>query len=283
MSIQLRLRRSAARLWPRRRTGQTPARQIQHLPFRRSVTERAFTDGLLSSGFVPGFLPAGLLAAADVVVVDVETTGWLADSAAITEIGAVRLAGGRPAVEFSALVNPQMPIPAEITSLTGITDEMVRDQPAIGQVLPRFLEFAQGSMIAAHNAPFDLGFLTAACAANDLTWPPCAVIDTAILARLILPPGEVADHRLTTLATHFGTCSGPSHRALADAKATAGVLASLLARVDPFARAEPAADRPSPRRRAGLRLARRRRAATIAPQPGHGLPESAPGTQEAAW
>lgn len=181
---------------------------------------------------MPGLLPAGLLAAADVVVVDVETTGWFADSAGITEIGAVRLTGGRPAVEFSALVNPQMPIPAEITMLTGISDDMVRDQPAIGQVLPRFLEFAKDSMIVAHNAPFDLGFLTAACAANDLTWPPCAVIDTAVLARLILPPGEVADHKLTTLAAHFGTGSGPSHRALADARATAGVLAGLLSRVE---------------------------------------------------
>jgi DNA polymerase-3 subunit epsilon len=240
VSIQLRLRRSATRLWPRRRAGQNPARQVQHLPFRRSVSERAFINRLLPAGFVPGLLPAGLLAAADVVVVDVETTGWLAESASITEIGAVRLTAGLPAVEFSALVNPQMPIPAEITTLTGITDDMVRDQPAIGQVLPRFLEFAKGSMIVAHNAPFDLGFLTAACAANDLTWPHCAVIDTAVLARLVLPPGEVTDHKLTTLATHFGTRTGPCHRALADAKATAGVLAGLLSRVETASAAPPA-------------------------------------------
>ena len=228
---------------------------------------------------MPGLLPAGLLAAADVVVVDVETTGWFADSAGITEIGAVRLTSGRPAVEFSALVNPQMPIPPEITTLTGITDAMVRDQPAIGQVLPRFLEFAKGSMIAAHNAPFDLGFLTAACAANDLTWPPCAVIDTAVLARLVLPAGEVADHKLTTLAAHFGTGTGPSHRALADAKATADVLAGLLSRVQLASRVEPAGHLASQRRRAGLRSARGRLAATIAPQPGYGLPESTPGTR----
>lgn len=195
------------------------------------MSERAFTDRLLPAGFVPGLLPADLLAAADVVVVDVETTGWSAESAGITEIGAVRLTGGHPAIEFSALVNPQMPIPAEITTLTGITDDMVRDQPAIGQVLPRFLEFAKGSMIVAHNAPFDLGFLTAACAANDLSWPRCAVIDTAVLARLVLLPGEVTDHKLATLAAHFGTGTGIRHRALADAKATAGVLAGLLSRV----------------------------------------------------
>ena len=102
-------------------------------------------------------------------------------------------------------------------------------------------------MIAAHNAPFDLGFLTAACAANDLAWPPCTVIDTAILARLILPPGEVADHKLTTLAARFGTGTGPFHRALADAQATAGVLAGLLSRVElsPGVRRPPSSARPA--------------------------------------
>jgi DNA polymerase III subunit epsilon len=161
-------------------------------------------------------------------VVDVETTGWLADAACITEIGAVRLADGELVAEFSALVNPQLPIPANITALTGITDEMVQDAPLISEVLPRFLDFAANSVIVAHNAPFDLGFLRAACASCGIGWTPGAVVDTAVLARLILRQGEVADHKLTTLAAHFNTMTGPCHRALADAKATAGVLASLL-------------------------------------------------------
>ena len=173
-------------------------------------------------------LPAGLLTGADLVVVDVETTGWLADSAAITEIGAVRLAADQPVREFSALVNPGMPIPSDITALTGITNHMVASAPSIGEVLPRFIDFARGSVIVAHNAPFDLGFLTAACAASGIDWPPCAVIDTAVLARLLLRPGAVPDHKLTTLAGYFGTRTRPCHRALADAKATADVLGGLL-------------------------------------------------------
>jgi len=173
-------------------------------------------------------LPAGLLTGADLVVVDVETTGWLADSASITEIGAVRLASDQPAREFSALVNPGTPIPPDITALTGITDDMVAGAPPIGEVLPRFIEFARGSVIVAHNAPFDLGFLTAACAGIGIDWPPSAVIDTAVLARLLLAPGAVPDHRLTTLAGYFGTRTDPCHRALADARATAGVLGGLL-------------------------------------------------------
>ena len=173
-------------------------------------------------------LPAGLLTDADLVVVDVETTGWLADSASITEIGAVRLARDQPAREFSALVNPGTPIPPDITALTAITDDMVAGAPPIGEVLPRFIDFARGSVIVAHNAPFDLGFLTAACANAGIEWPSCAVVDTAVLARLLLTPGAVPDHKLTTLAGYFGTGTNPCHRALADARATAGVLGGLL-------------------------------------------------------
>src|ERR1700683_1778317 len=172
---------------------------------------------------------AGLVIGADVVVVDVETTGWLADAASITEIGAVRLARGELVAEFSALVNPGTPIPPPITELTGITDVMVATAPAIGEVRSRFLEFARDSVIVAHNAPFDLGFLQAAAASCGIPWPPCAVLDTAVLARIVLRPGEVTDHKLGTLADHFGCRSGPGHRALADATATAGVLAGLLA------------------------------------------------------
>jgi len=170
----------------------------------------------------------GPLAAYDVVVVDVETTGWLPGEAAITEIGAVRLSGGHLTGEFSSLVWPGGPIPADICQLTGITDAMVSRAPAAATALRAFLAFARGCILVAHNAPFDLGFLTAACAACGIGWPPAATIDTAVLARLLLRPGEVPDCRLATLARYFGARTSPCHRALADAKATADVLAGLL-------------------------------------------------------
>jgi len=179
--------------------------------------------------FLAGLLPAApFLPAADLVVVDVETTGWLADAASITEIGAVRLSPGRPVAEFSALVNPGVPIPPDITSLTGITDVMVSDAPRITDVLPGFLDFASGGVMVAHNAPFDVGFLTAACHDCGIDWPPCPVIDTAVLSRMLLSQAEVPDHRLATLSSHFGARTWPCHRALADAKATAAVLRGLL-------------------------------------------------------
>lgn len=170
-----------------------------------------------------------LLAARQVVIVDVETTGWRPQESAIAEIGAVRIGRGEPELEFSALVSPGVPVPAAITELTGITDAMLAHSPPVSAVLPGFLAFASGCILAAHNAPFDLGFLSAACAASALDWPAFAVLDTAELARSVLPAGAVPDHKLATLARFFATSARPAHRALADARATAEVLAGLLA------------------------------------------------------
>jgi DNA polymerase-3 subunit epsilon len=168
------------------------------------------------------------LADLSLVVVDVETTGWLHEQAEITEIGAVRLTGGQVTGEFSSLVRPRGPIPADITTLTGITDDMVSRAPHPCSALRAFLAFADDSVLVAHNAPFDLAFLTAACADCQIAWPPAAVLDTAVLARLLLGPDDVPDCRLATLAGFFAAKTAPCHRALADAKATADVLAGLL-------------------------------------------------------
>jgi DNA polymerase-3 subunit epsilon len=186
---------------------------------------------------VPGlrFVP---LAELDFTVVDIETTGWAPDEAGITEIGAVRVraAGlgecGAAAAEFGSLVNPGTPVPPAITELTGISDQMLTAAPPASAVLPGLLEFAAGSVLAAHNAPFDLKFLTAACADAGLAWPGFEVLDTVRLARhLLASPQEVPDRKLATLAAFFGTPVRPSHRALDDARATAVVLGRLLARL----------------------------------------------------
>jgi DNA polymerase III subunit epsilon len=170
----------------------------------------------------------GALADLSLVVVDVETTGWLHEQAELTEIGAVRLRNGQLTGEFSSLVRPGAPIPPDITKLTGITDEMVCWAPLAAPALRAFLAFAEGCVLVAHNAPFDVGFLTAACAASRIAWPGFAVIDTAVLARLLLSPDDVPDFRLATLAPYFGARTVPCHRALADARATADVLGGLL-------------------------------------------------------
>jgi DNA polymerase III epsilon subunit family exonuclease len=168
----------------------------------------------------------------DFTVVDVETTGWSPDEAGITEVGAVRVRRGEVVAEFTSLVNPGTPVPAPITELTGISDPMLALAPPVAAVLPGLLAFAEGSVLVAHNAPFDLSFLTAACAAAGLRWPGFEVLDTLRLARyLVATPDEVPDCKLRTLAAYFGTPVQPSHRALADARATAAVLGHLLRRL----------------------------------------------------
>jgi DNA polymerase III epsilon subunit family exonuclease len=175
--------------------------------------------------------PAGLIDALEFTVVDVETTGWEPGEARITEIGAVRVSRGRVLAHFSVLVNPGELIPAEISALTGITDAMARRAPAIGAVMPRFLEFAAGSILAAHHAAFDIGFLQAGAAACGAPWPDFAVLDTVPLARLVLAEGEVTDRKLGTLAAFFRARTRPCHRALPDAMATVEVLHGLLGRL----------------------------------------------------
>jgi DNA polymerase III epsilon subunit family exonuclease len=171
------------------------------------------------------------------VVVDLETTGWSPEQAAITEIGAVRVrAGARRGEfvrqgEFASLVNPGTPVPPGIADLTGITDWMLAAAPRLGAVLPGLLDFAQGCVLVAHNAPFDLGFLVTGCDDLGLAWPGFTVLDTVMLARRVMDPDEVPDCKLSTLAGFFGARTAPNHRALADARATADVLGWLIRRL----------------------------------------------------
>jgi DNA polymerase III subunit epsilon len=165
------------------------------------------------------------------VVVDLETTGGSPQSSRITEIGAVKVRAGRTLGEFQTLVNPGEPIPPFIAVLTGITDAMVAPAPPICQVLPEFLDFAAGSVLVAHNAPFDIGFLQAACEATGHPWPAHDVVDTVRLARQLVGKHEARNRKLATLARLFGARTTPEHRALADARATVDVLHALLERI----------------------------------------------------
>jgi DNA polymerase III subunit epsilon len=164
-------------------------------------------------------------------VIDLETTGWSPRAAAITEVAAVRVRDGRRQGEFASLVNPGVPVPPGIEELTGISDWMLAAAPKLPAVLPGLLAFSGGCVLVAHNAPFDVGFLQAACAECSLAWPPFTVLDTVMLARQLMDPDEVPDCKLGTLAGFFQARTAPSHRALADARATADVLGWLIRRL----------------------------------------------------
>jgi DNA polymerase-3 subunit epsilon len=171
------------------------------------------------------------------VIVDLETTGGRSKTGpdgsfdAITEIGAVKVRGGEVIGEFATLVDPQRSIPPQIVELTGITTAMVRDAPTISAVLPMFLEFARGSVLVAHNAGFDIGFLRAAAGRCGITWPAPPVLCTVKLARRVLTRDEAPSVRLSALARLLGSATEPTHRALDDARATVDVLHALIDRV----------------------------------------------------
>lgn len=171
------------------------------------------------------------------VVVDLETTGGSPASAEITEIGAVKIRGGEVIGEFQTLVNPGSPIPPYITVLTGITDAMVVEAPRVGEAFLSFLEFAGSAdetVLVAHNAAFDIGFLRSASTKLSVPWPKYEVLDTVRLARHLLGRDEVANFKLSTLAARFSTNVEPNHRALSDARATVDVLHALIERAGTF-------------------------------------------------
>jgi DNA polymerase-3 subunit epsilon len=166
-------------------------------------------------------------------IVDLETTGGSPEQHAITEIGAVKVRRGEFEGTLQTLVDPGVSVPAFVRLLTGISDDMLTDAPSIDAVLPTFLEFARNTVLVAHNAGFDIGFLNAAC--ERLGYEPLEqrVVDTAGLARRVLG-GEVANRKLETLARHFRCPHKPAHRALSDALATTDVLHHLIERLAGF-------------------------------------------------
>ncbi|MDN5635583.1 MAG: 3'-5' exoribonuclease, partial [Brevibacterium sp.] len=148
------------------------------------------------------------------VIVDLETTGTHAGKSEITEIGAIKTRGGEVLGEFQSLVKPEESVISPfVARLTGITHAMVDDAPSIRSVLPSFLEFSVGAVLVAHNAPFDIGFLRSACEKLDYHWPQPTVLDTVTLSRRVVSRDEVRNHKLATLAAHFGTEVSPDHRA----------------------------------------------------------------------
>ena len=160
-------------------------------------------------------------------VVDLETTGGSPVDSKITEVGAVTCRGGERLAVFQSLVNPGVAISPFITHLTGISDQLVANEPPIELVLPAFLDFSQGSVFVAHNAGFDFRFLNANLVRLECDPIPGPPVCTAKLARRVVWP-DVPNVRLHTLAGYFRTRVQPNHRALADAEACAEVLHGLL-------------------------------------------------------
>ena len=159
------------------------------------------------------------------VVFDLETTGFSPVNNRIIESGAVKVVAGEIIDRFSAFVNPEVPIPFEIEKLTGINDDMVFEAPRIEKILPEFMEFCRGAVMVAHNAGFDMSFISNNCESCGL---PCehTVIDTVALARVLLP--SLNRYKLDTVAKALNVSLENHHRAVDDAKCTADIFVKFI-------------------------------------------------------
>lgn len=170
-------------------------------------------------------------------ILDIETTGTKKELHRVTEIGAVKVKNGEIIDEFSTFVNPEVLIPENIQELTGITNEMVKDAPTFAEVFPEFLKFIEGTILVAHNAPFDIPFLKyQANKVNDELDFNNLVIDTLEVARSVYAEFPIyLDKRpfqLTKIAERLGIKVDVAHRALDDVKTTYKVFMKMCEEIE---------------------------------------------------
>src|SRR5215510_3332915 len=172
-----------------------------------------------------------LLKDLDFVVVDVEATGAKTPPNRLIELGAYRIRAGRIVDKFLQLVNPEIPIPRFVMTLTGISNDMVKRQPVFADVAPKWLDFVSDSVLVAHNAAFDTSFLN-----HEISrvYPGHRMVNphlcTVRLSRRAMP--DLSNHRLETIASHFSIPIASRHRAGSDALATAEIFLQLLTKLE---------------------------------------------------
>jgi DNA polymerase III epsilon subunit family exonuclease len=172
-----------------------------------------------------------LLKDLDFVVVDVEATGAKTPPNRLIELGAYRIRDGRIVDKFLSLVNPEIPIPRFVASLTGISNEMVRRAPVFAELAPQWLGFVSDAVLIAHNSNFDTNFLN-----HEISrvYPGHRMVNphlcTVKLSRRALP--ELLNHRLDTIADYFSISIASRHRAGCDALATAEIFIQLLPKLE---------------------------------------------------
>jgi predicted DnaQ family exonuclease/DinG family helicase len=157
---------------------------------------------------------------------DLETTGLNPDKDKITEIAACRFINGEFTEEFTTLINPGIPIPKNITALTGITNKMVEDAPAINDALPDFMKFIGSTPLVAQNINFDYNFINKNLQGSNSPFSEIPLYDTLSLARGFIY--FYNSFSLGSLCDYYGIKIENAHRASADALCTGKLFVYLL-------------------------------------------------------
>ncbi len=158
-------------------------------------------------------------------VLDLETTGFSFRTEKITEVGIMKVQNGEVIDEFSCFVNPEKPIPPRVVEVTNITDDMVKDAETIDKVMPKILNFIGDSVLVAHNADFDIGFLKYNANILGLSLEN-TYLDTLRLAKDLFP--NFKKYKLGIIAENLGIKVEVAHRALDDVDTTVKVLNVML-------------------------------------------------------
>jgi len=162
------------------------------------------------------------------VAFDIETTGFSADLDSIIEIGAVKIKGGKIIDNFSELVNPNRKLSSKIIEITNITDDMLLNKPSIEEVLPKFLEFCDKSILVAHNAHFDISFINKNCIRQGFKLS-FTVLDTLQLSRMLYT--DLKRHKLDNVCKYLNISLISHHRAEDDARACGEILIHSIDRL----------------------------------------------------
>ncbi|MCB0421994.1 MAG: 3'-5' exoribonuclease [Bdellovibrionales bacterium] len=165
------------------------------------------------------------------VAFDLETSGKYPLESQICEIGAVKWHNGVEVAQFQTLIRPDHKVPDEIIAIHGITNEELATAPKISEKINEFYNFTENSILIAHHAPFDMGFLAIEFENYGLKFPKNNVLCSSLLSRKSMP--EMENHRLQTLVKSLKLDGGKAHRALDDARSSLLVALKCFERIGP--------------------------------------------------
>lgn len=164
-----------------------------------------------------------------VVAFDTETSGAYPIESEVIELGAVKWKNGQVVDKFSTLLKPSRDLTPENVKIHGITNEMVKDSPRMETEIIKFCEFIEGSVLVAHHAPFDLGFMALAIEQSHLQFPKTLNLCSSLLSRALI---TTTNHKLQTLVQELKLVGGEAHRAYDDAFACFQVLQKCIEKME---------------------------------------------------